>query len=208
MKQPVRLFLTILLACSLSGAAVAAEPAAGKETQPPAPAPVAAPAVVSEAQKKPEPVAATPTVRLGHVDLMRIAADSETGKAGQAQLSELKKKLQGQVEAKQKQLEKQKSAIEAKLQTLSPQQREAKGKDFQKKVEEFQKFVMNTEKEFQKSQEEIFSRLNKAIEQASADYGKANNLSLVVVKRELLYLGSGVDAQDVTDGIIKLIDRK
>ena len=208
MKQPVRLILFILLACSLSTAAVAAEPAAGKETQSPAPAPVAAPAVATEAQKKPEPAPVTSPVRLGHVDLMRIAADSETGKAGQAQLSELKKKLKGQVEAKRKQLDKQKAAIEAKLQTLSPQQREAKGKEFQKKVEEFQKFGMNAEKELQARQEEFSSRLYKAIEQASTDYGKANNLSLVVVKRELLYLGSGVDALDVTDGIIKLIDRK
>jgi len=208
MKQPVRLILSILLACSLSTAAVAAETAAGKETQTPAPTPAAAPAVTAEPQKKPEPAPVTPAVRLGHVDLMRIAADSETGKAGQAQLAELKKKLQGQVEAKRKQLEKQKAAIEAKFQTLSPQQREAKGKEFQKKVEEFQKFGMNAEKELQERQEEFSGRLYKAIEQASTDYGKANNLSLVVVKRELLYLGSGVDAQDVTDGIIKLIDRK
>jgi outer membrane protein len=38
--------------------------------------------------------------------------------------------------------------------------------------------------------------------------GKAKGLSLVVIKREMLYLGSGVDAQDVTDGVIALIDGK
>ena len=116
--------------------------------------------------------------------------------------------LQGQIEAKRKQLDKQKSAIEAKLKTLTPPQREAKAKEFQKKVEEFQKFGMNAEKELQTRQEEFSVKLFKAIEQASADLGKAKGLSLVVVKRELLYLGSGVDAQDVTDDVIKKIDKK
>jgi outer membrane protein len=208
MKLPIRLILCTLLTCSLSGAAGAAEPVAGKEAQSPSPLPAAAPTTVTETRKQPEPAPVQQAVRLGHVDLMRIATESEKGKAGQAQLTELKKKMTGQVETKRKQLEKQKAAIEAKLQTLTPQQREAKGKEFQKKVEEFQKFGMNAEKELQERLEEYNSALYRAIEQASAEYGKANNLALVVVKREMLYLGSGVDAQDVTDGVIKLIDKK
>src|SRR5512137_1621920 len=116
MKQPARLIMITLLACSLCRAAGAAEPAASKDAQTPTMQPAAAQAVIVEAQKKPEAAPAQPALRLGHVDLMRIAADSETGKAGQAQLGELKKKLQGQVENKRKQLEKQKAAIEAKLQ--------------------------------------------------------------------------------------------
>ena len=205
MKRTVRSILITLLACCVSSAAVAAEPAAAPEAQPKAAAQQAASA---EALKKTEDTAARPAVRLGHVDLMRIAAESETGKTGKAQLGELNTKLQGQMEAKRKQLEKQKAALEAKLQTMTPQQREAKGKEFQKKVEEYQKFGLNAQKELQERQEEFSGRLFKAIEQASSEYGKANNLSLVVVKRELLYLGSGVDAQDVTEGVIKLIDRK
>jgi outer membrane protein len=207
MKQPVRSILFALLACSLSCAAGAAEPVASPEAQAPQQTAAPLPAGV-EALKKPEDAATKPAVRLGHVDLMRIAAESETGKTGKAQLTELNTKLQGQMEAKRKQLEKQKAALEAKMQTLTPQQREAKGKEFQKKVEEYQKFGMNAQKELQERQEEFTGRLFKAIEQASSEYGKANNLSLVVVKRELLYLGSGVDAQDVTEGVIKLIDRK
>jgi len=134
--------------------------------------------------------------------------DDEPKSAWEIAMERFRKQDAERGEVEQTLTREQKAAIEAKLQTLSPQQREAKGKEFQKKVEEFQKFGMNAEKELQARQEEFSSRLYKAIEQASTDYGKANNLSLVVVKRELLYLGSGVDALDVTDGIIKLIDRK
>lgn len=140
--------------------------------------------------------------------MARIAAESEMGKAGQAQFAELKKKLQGQIDSKGKQLEKQKAAIEAKLKTLTPPQREARAREFQKKVEEFQKFGLKAEKELQAKQEEFGEKLFKAIEQASADLGKARDLALVIIKRELLYLGNGVDAEDVTDEVIKRIDKK
>lgn len=205
MKQPVRFLLLTLLTCSLA-APVSAEETNAAPKQAPTPAALQAPVVPAE--KAPEAATVQPSTHLGHVDLARIAAESETGKAGQAQFAELKKKLQGQVESKRKQLEKHKAAIEAKLKTYTAEQREAKAKEFQKKVEEFQKFGMNAEKELQTRQEEFSGKLFKAIEQASADLGKAKGLALVVVKRELLYLSSAVDAQDVTDDVIKKIDKK
>ena len=205
MKQTHGLILLALLACSLTGP-VSAEENKPAGTQAPAPTvPQASPAAV---QTPVEAAAVQQPTHLGHVDLARIAAESETGKAGQAQFADLKKKLQGQVESKRKQLEKQKAAIEAKLKTFTAEQREAKAREFQKKVEEFQKFGMNAEKELQAKQEEFSEKLFKAIEQASVELGKAKGLALVVVKRELLYLGSSVDAQDVTDDVIKKIDKK
>jgi len=208
MKQPAKLILLALLACSFSAPAYSAEPAADKQAPVPSQMPAAPQTPPAEAHKSPETAPAQQATRMGHVDLARIAAESETGKAGQTEMLDLKKKLQGQLEAKRKQLEKQKAAIEAKLKTFTAAQREAKGREFQKKVEEFQKFGMNAEKELQAKQEEFSEKLFKAIEQASAELGKAKGLALVVIKRELLYLGTGVDAQDVTDDVIKKIDKK
>jgi len=208
MKQPVRLILFALLVCSFSASAYAADAAADLPTPATSPLPAASPAAPAAAQKSSETESAQPATRLGHVDIARIAAESETGKSEQAKINELKKKLQGQIEAKRKQLEKQKTSIEAKLKTFTNEQREAKGKEFQKKIEEFQKFGMNAEKQLQARQEEFSEKLFKAIEQASVELGKARGLALVVIKRELLYLGSDVDAQDVTDDVIKKIDKK
>jgi outer membrane protein len=208
MKQPVRLILLTLLTCSLAAPVYAEESAPAAQAQMPTPPPAALQTLPAPTIKPQETASVQQTTRLGHVDMARIATESEMGKAGQAQFAELKKKLQGQIEAKGKQLEKQKAAIEAKLKTLTPPQREAKAREFQKKVEEFQKFGRNAEKELQTRQEEFGDKLFKAIEQASADLGKAKGLALVVVKRELLYLGSGVDAQDVTDEVIRKIDKK
>ncbi len=204
----------LILAIALSLFAVplfvfAEEPAKGSEApktsiqlQPIAPVVAVSPVKPVETSK------VQSVVKLGYADMAKISSESSLGKASQAQAKAKQEKLQTQVQAKRKQLDKQKAAIEATIASLTPAQREAKAKDFQKKVEAFQKFGANAEKEFQVLQEGLSKSLYEAIEQASVEYGKANNLSLVVVKRELLYLANGVDAQDVSDGIIKLMDEK
>jgi len=49
--------------------------------------------------------------------------------------------------------------------------------------------------------------LYEAIEQAAVEHGKANIFAAIVVKKELLYVGSSVDAQDVTDALIKTLNQ-
>ncbi len=204
MNKIHRSLLCALTLCSVASVTMAAE-APAPPTAPaaiPAPAPVAAPVKPAET---PVPQA---TTHLGYVDMARVAAESETGKSGKSELLEMKKKLQGQIDSKRKQLDKMRSSLEASFKTLSPQQREAKAKEFQKKVDDFQKFGQNAEKQLQEKEMAFTDKLYKAIEQASADLGKAKGLALVVIKRELLFLNNGVDAQDVTDEMIRKVDKK
>ncbi len=154
----------------------------------------------------PAPSSATTGVRLGLVDIKRISTESALGKATQAQIKAQQAKLQKQVDTKRHQLDKLKNDIERQLPTLTPAQREAKAKEFQKKVEAFQKFGINTEKEFMETQEKLTKELLTGIEQAANAIGKLKGLSAVVVKRELLYLGSGVEAVDISEEVSQLVD--
>ena len=174
----------------------------------PAPA-VPVPAVSApQEQKKVEPAQAAQTIRIGYADITRIGNESVPGKAAQARFKAKAEKYQAQIAAKQKQLEKQKAAIEAKLPSLLPEQRAAKAKEFEKKVEEYRKFVQNAEKELKPLEEELARSLFGVIEKVVSDYGKANGYAAIVVKKELLYQGSGVSTQDVTDDILKLVNEK
>lgn len=200
-----RLLLSLICVAGLCAGLTA--PAGAADTQPPAvqagsglsllPPPKAAPAVVT-----PSSAAA----KLGLVDINRISMESTIGKAAQAKIKEQQTKLQKQVDAKKRQLEKMKADIERQLPTLSPPQREAKAKEFQKKVEELQKFGMNAEKGLLETQEKLTKELLAAIEQAAVSIGKSKGLTAVMVKRELLYLGSGVEAVDISDDIVKLVN--
>ena len=215
MKFSARFLLTLMCVVSLSIHAGAAEPVPAVELKPVAPV-IAPPA--GENKPSPQPVAplnvvtskvAEPqTLRLGHIDLARVHAESNAGKAGQARLEEKKKKLQTQIEAKRKQIEKLKTSIEAKIASLTQPQREAKAKEFQKKVEEFQKFGQGSENELQNLQQKTIAALYENVEQACAVHAKASNLTLIVIKRELLYLASGVETVDVTDAVVKLMNEK
>lgn len=195
---------------SLAGAAENAQPT----TAAPAPAPAPAPASAQPTTKPlsglsllETPKAAQPQqVRIGYVDIPRVGTESKAGQASLAKAKERQTKLQNQIETKRKQLDKQKAALEAKAAAMSPGQREAKAKEFRKRVEEFQKFGMNADKELQALQEEINRKLFESIEQAATEVGKNKGLALVMIKRDLLYLADGVDAQDITEDIIKLLN--
>jgi Skp family chaperone for outer membrane proteins len=98
--------------------------------------------------------------------------------------------------------------IERKMPTLKPAQRDAQIKDFQKKVEEIQKYGKSAEKELVTVQNKRTSELIDAIKEAAVQIGKASGLAAVVVKGSLLYLESGDEAKDVSDEVVKLIDAK
>lgn len=183
--------LLIMLLCAAPLSALAAETA-------PADGPMAQPPLQLAPQR----------VRLGYVDLERITGESGPGKAGQAQMDERKKRLQAQADAKRKQLDRQRDAIEAKLSSLTPPQREARYKEFQKKVQEFQKFAQNAENELLTLQQELSRSLFERVARAAADYGAKNGFAIIIAKQELLYLAAGVDASDVTEAIIKQINEE
>lgn len=201
--------LLAVLICSLPSLGSASENAPATET-PAATVPVQAvqPAAPTTTQKTPEIPKAAQALRIGYADIDKIQSESALGKASLAQVKAKQEKLQGQIQAKEKQLVKQQDALKAKLASLSVSQREAKAKEFQKKVEEFQKFGQGAEKELQTLKQELGKSFSEAVEKAAEEFGKASGLALVVVKRELLYLSSGVDTQDASEGIIKLMDEK
>ncbi|MDD5286672.1 MAG: OmpH family outer membrane protein [Desulfuromonadaceae bacterium] len=156
--------------------------------------------------KPPEAIVAKETTRMGYVDIARVGTESDRGKALRDLLMARKEILQGKVDGKKKQIEKLKKSIEAKIATMTSQQREAKSKEFQKKLDEFQKFARASEEELFGLQEKETKALYEDIERTAVAYGKANGFSVIVVKKELLYVGSAVDAQDVTEPLIKALN--
>jgi outer membrane protein len=150
----------------------------------------------------------TVTARIGVVDINKVSVESAMGKAAQSQIKSQQSKLQKQIEAKRKQLDAFKADTERQFPTLSPQQREAKSKEFQKKIEAFQKFGMGAEKDLITSQQKLNKGLFEAIEKAAEELGKAKGLSALVIKRELLYLGAGVESIDMTADLVTLLDEK
>ncbi|HBA86609.1 MAG TPA: porin [Geobacter sp.] len=205
--------LTVLLAGN--GFAADATPEASKPAAPAATAP--APSTAAPAQPAAAPAPATaaqpaaamaPEVKLGYVTASRIATESAEGKASAATLKAKSEKLKAKIEARQKALEKLKSAAEAKLPTMSPTERAAKGKELQKKFEDWQKLVRSSETEMQELQDKLMTELYQKIKKASADYAMANGYTALIEEKAVLYIVDTIRPKDVTDDIVELLNQK
>jgi outer membrane protein len=147
-------------------------------------------------------------VKIGFVDMTKVAGESVQGKAAFTEIKAKTAKLKSQIESREKQLAKQKAAIEAALPSLSPNERTAKAKEFQKKLEDYQKFVQKADKDIRAREEALLTALYRETAKASSEYGTAQGLSAVLIKKDILFLGATTEAKDVTGEIITIIDGK
>lgn len=170
---------------------------------------IAAPALPAVSEGKAAPVAiAEKRFRVGYADIMKIATESEAGKVAKTHFEAKADRYKAQLDTKQKLLEKQKATLEAKLPTYSPEQRAAKIKAYEKKVDELRKMLQKADQEMRPMQEELVKEVYTKIESAARAYGSANGFSAIIDKREILYLGKEIDAEDVTETLIKELNKQ
>lgn len=203
----MRNILSVVTLLALLLLSTATRPLFAEETSPPTPT-----AQDASTKAEPSPVAITAArtaapAKIGYVDMAKMPEYLPV-KEAMAEMKQKAEQYRLRIASKQKQLEKQKAAIESKMESLSPTERAAKGKEFQKRVEEFQKFVEGAEKEMRSKESALSEKLFLVIGKAADDYGKANGFAAILIKKELLYVGNNVDAQDVTDELMKLVGGK
>ncbi|MBC7963131.1 MAG: OmpH family outer membrane protein [Steroidobacteraceae bacterium] len=202
-SQFKKLLIAMIITLPTLANAADGTPADATKSTAPAAAAVNAQQTPAAAAKPSEATAVRQSLKLGQVDIVRIGGESDRGKALKALLTSRKNALQTKIDGRKKQIEKFKTSIESKLPGMTPPQREAKSKEFQKKMEDFQKFARSSEEELYTLQEKETKALFEVMEQSAAAYGKANDFAAIVVKKELLYVGNTVDTRDVTDELIK-----
>ncbi|MDD2335336.1 MAG: OmpH family outer membrane protein [Geobacteraceae bacterium] len=169
--------------------------------------PVSAPTVLETGTAPPLAARKVQSVKIGIIDMAKIANDSSSGKTATAEIKAKMEKIQKQIKSKEIQLKKQKADIEAQMPSLAPIQRSAKAKDFQKKLESFQLFIQKAEKDVRTREEELLKKLYESVAKAAGDYGKANGYAAIGTNKELLFVDSAVEIQDLTTEIIKLMDK-
>jgi outer membrane protein len=209
MQRSVRIALcSFFLGLAALTVQAAEQPAAAPATTPAQPAFLVPAPGLSLLPAAKESIPPDANTRIGVVDINKVSAESVMGKSAQAQIKGLQARLQKKVEAKRRQLDTFKADAERKLPTMSPAQRDAKSKEFQKKVEEFQKFGANAEKELMAAQEKLTKGLFEAIGETAAALGKAKGLAAVTISRELLYLKAGVEPLDISSDVVKSLNEK
>ena len=144
--------------------------------------------------------------RIGSIDVSYIGMQSEYGKSLKARLTEKKDKLEATFLAEKKKLDKLKESVKSKMSTYTPKQRTAKSDEFQKKVETFQKFIRESEESLMREQESETNKIVSLIEKTVFDYGKANDFAIIIAKKDILYVDSRIETQDLTSIILKAVN--
>ena len=213
-------FATILIGSALTsliaGYGFAAEPQPETSqpvaSSPSSPAPAAVTATAAAAAPATEaaaPVAASDKeVKIGYISLNKVASATAEGKAASAKLTEKSVQLRKKLDAKQKQLEKEKISIEARLPSMTPKERAAKGQEFQKKMEAFQKLVRASELEVVELQDKLTGEVYVSIRNAAVEYAKANGYTLLVEEKAVLFAVDSITPKDLTDELIELLNKK
>lgn len=159
------------------------------------------------AQNAPAPNQSPRTaVTIGLIDIQKIGTESAVGKAEKKRFEARGEKLKSDIEARGKKLEKEKKALEEKFPTLSPEQRQAKAKEFDKKVDSYRKMVQKAQEEMEPLQKEINDRIFTLVQKSAARVGGKKGVSLIIPKQELLFRGVDTTVVDLTDEVLKGVD--
>ena len=147
----------------------------------------------------PCPVAHAEELKIGYVNLAKIFDGYERTKASEAALEKQGKLKEDELEGRMAELKK----LRQNLELLGDEAREAKSREIEEKAEELQRFRNATARDLGRERDRTARDILKAIQDGVGSYAKANGFTLVLDSRSLLY---ATPAQDVTDGVLKLLN--
>jgi outer membrane protein len=144
-------------------------------------------------------------IRIGIVDIPRAVNECNAGKEAKRELAIEAGKLQGLIAQKQKELQGIKESLEKAGPLLSPEAREAREREYQIKLRDYQRWGEDSQREFNQKRVEmenkIAAELQKLIQRMGADEG----YTLILDSNENIVLFSSKSI-DLTDRMIKAYD--
>jgi outer membrane protein len=143
--------------------------------------------------------------KFGYIDLQKVMALSQQGGVAKQKMKARQEKLRGELQKRQAEIAKMKEELESQGMMLSPEKRQEKENDYQKKVRDFKIFVSDSEKEMKALQGEFLKKMLKDLEVVTGEFGKKNHYQLLLEKRSGIVYAD--PAYDVTDQLIKAYDQ-
>ena len=138
-------------------------------------------------------------LKIGYVNLAKVFDGYERTKGSEATLEKQGKTKEAELEGRMEELKK----LRQNLELLSNDAREAKSREIEEKSEELQRFRNATARDLGRERDKAARNILRSIEEGITSFAKANGFALILDSRSLLY---AVPAQDVTDGVLKLLN--
>jgi len=143
--------------------------------------------------------------KIGFVNLQAALNDSAMGKAAKAELEEIIKRKQGDVEARVKAKDALKEEIEKQSAVLSEDARRSKKDELQRMEREIERLVADTNADLQKLQREKEVRILKELDDIIRTFGKEHGYAVILPLDVVLYADEGMD---VTAAVVGEFDKR
>lgn len=141
--------------------------------------------------------------KLGFINLQRALNECQAGKEAIQELEAETKKRQEQVDVKQEELKKLNEEIEKKRAVWSDDMKEQKQRELQAKVQDFQRFYMQSNDDIKRREQEKKSVIIKDLIEFSKALAKEKGYEFIFEFQSLIY--SPPEA-DLTNELIKISD--
>lgn len=173
--------------CCAAGAALAQQPPA----TPPAPAPAAAPAPTSLAVMV--------------VDVQALLQNSKAAKMVREQIEAKRAEYAKEISHQEEVLRQERDTLQKQQQSLSAEQLNAKGREFQAKVNELDRDVQAKRQALERSNADALQKIQEVMVKIITDIAKDRKANLVFQRSELVLFDQGFD---VTDQVLTKLDEQ
>ncbi|MBI4322802.1 MAG: OmpH family outer membrane protein [Candidatus Omnitrophica bacterium] len=140
-------------------------------------------------------------LKLGYVNILKVFDGYQRTADSKQVLEQKGKQKQTELEGDFNELKKLRQSLEL----LNDQAKETKAREIEERSDEFKRLKTRSERELVREQNQLANQILGEIDQAVAEYAKANGFSVILDDRSLLY---GEDAYNVTDAVLKLLNQR
>jgi outer membrane protein len=148
---------------------------------------------------------APPTPVIVMVDMQQLVYSSKAGKGIQAQMEKQRQTFSKEVALQEDELQKTRAEIERQRSTLPPDQFEAKGRQFQQRLQELDRNVQAKQRAWQQVLNEAVGKVQDVALQVVAEIANERHANLVLQKAAVIVAKDGYDITD--DAMLRLDQR-
>ncbi len=143
--------------------------------------------------------------KIGFVNLQRIVAESETGKAAMADFQKEVEKVRGEIEGEQKELESLQEEIQKKAVVMKEEERRKLVNEFEDKQIRFKRKVEETQVDLQARNQELVTQLLQKIQKVITQVGNDGGYTGILDSGTAQVLYSA-PSDDLTAQVIQAFD--
>jgi len=146
-----------------------------------------------------------PTPVIVMVDMQQLVYNSKAGKGIQGQMDKQRQTFSKEVSQQEDDLQKARAELERQRTTLAPDQFEAKGRQFQQRLQELDRSVQAKQKAWQAVYSEAMSKVEEGALQVVAEIAAEHQANMVIQKAAVIF---GKDGFDITADAMQRLDQR